>query len=500
MKKVFAIMFSFIIALVLVGCQKTQAVDPAKTQNVTTQPTTSELTEEEKKELTVKNKKELEAAIDQSLQSAVGTKLSVVFANEVEGEMNASSLLKDTKEVAEAVGALEKYEGKVNLKVRFAITAEVDSEALTMALRINFIVPEFSVHGDEFPVEELEGIKSLFFDEEGKAREFSAYLFYKDKVLYAGINKPVKDAVVMVVNLIASIFGAKYDPTIADSIFPNDENHFMLDVEEYLKAKETETEKTEEELKLDAAKANAKEQLDYYLGKLKGQSVSSLYSAAKLFLGTMGILGEEGNIDFDKLIDFIASALVSMSDTNEESEEGTELINKVKAYISENLYIYKTNDDFKAELEEADYTQVKLAEEDEAAVISYFGVNEEAISSALASLTISYDFNNGQLEKLAVELAAKLAGSDEEEKEFEVETTLEDESTKTEKVKVKYNTEYSLNAKLTSSIEISSTLSLKFEELVPQAVDGVKPEFLDFYKVFGSDLDDFILDNFSEKE
>ena len=527
MKKLFAIMSALLIALVLVGCgAKTEA--PTKAPATTAKPTeiVTTLTPEERKDLSEKNKGELAQAFDQALVSSTGTKLSLEFALELQAEVSMENLITDEcKAKAQELNEDESFEQSAKVDVHFTFEFEIDTEALTAALQTKFYVKEFNADIKDADAEDIEQIQSLFFNEDGSYKEFTLYVYYANKVINLGLNAPVKDGIYTIVAAIVTAFGGNPASAMAsvNEILPYDENHFVFDLVEYVKPEDN----PEGDADIDAlndAKAAFASKLDYVLGKIKGQSVSSAYSALKT-MGTQYGLITDDDIDMDMLFALISMMTSSESDYDydddflleepldgeeeefddddtEVEEEYDEMYLMVMDYIASHLVIDKDGDDFVMSVEEADYLTETFDDEEKTPIISLFDVDTDMFSEIKASLEANLNFTGVQFDGFVVELKAHLLGSDIYHVDVEVDAEEEsEEESEEEKVDLEYNMSFDGSLSFKFSLNVSTTLSLKYEELVPTFSEESEEQILDLLENPGvrNEVDDFMLENFGPK-
>ena len=522
MKKIFAIISSLLIALVLVGCgAKTEA--PASQNKTTAKPTnvvTTTLSQEDKEAATEKNKKELAQALDQALMSSNGTKLSLEFTFEAQVDANAQNLISESsKAKAAELGEKESFDENVKLHVNFAFKFEIDTEALTAALQTKFYISDFEANMAEED-NSMAMIESLFFNEDGSHKEFTLYVYYADKVINLGLNAPVKEGIQTILMAIVGMFGGDPQNAInsANEILPFDENHFVFDVAEYLTAEEN-PENDEDIEALNEAKAAFASQLDYVLGKIKGQSVASAYTAIKTLATQFGLINAEGEIDFETVMSLISA--MSDSDSEEEGElhlpdeEGEEapaeetddeeetneltddeIMAMVLDYINSKVFLSKDGDDYTFEVEEFDALTETFNDEAHTPIISLFDVDDDSFTEIKAALKANVNFTNVQFDGVSVEIS--FTAKNDSENSVEVEIEPEEEGAEPETVKLVYDLKGTFTGSIKFALNVSTTLTLKLEELVPTFPEGSEEHILELLENPGvrEDVDKFMLENF----
>ena len=500
MKKIFALLSLFLVALLLVGCESpftkttNNGTQPQTTTNNNTQSKvlTSELDPEAQKEQNETLKKALSQAVEQSLLNSNATKLSVELSLYVEAELSMKSLLQEAyKERATELEADTEITETANVKFDFTFKFEIDTEALTIALSTNFNVTELDLNMSDVDEDDYEMIKSLFFDDGGYAKSFDLFIFYtyETNTVQIGLSQAVKEGIIAVVNM---IFKGDAKASV-DKILPKDgDNFFVLDFNEYLKAQENE-EEDPEIAKLNEAKANFKQTLNSGAGFVRGQSVASAYRTLKSMAISDGMMDEEMTINFDAVINMIAMAIAS-DNASDESEEYSAIVETVKAFIEDNIRIYVDGDDYVAELPEQDYLKATFGDEEETPIVDYFDIDTDSLSELKALLKINFNFTQTQFDGLSVELKANIKGSDKRSFDYEY---LDNEGAK-QTESLNYDMEADATVTITASFKISSTLSLKAEDIFP-----ANPE--DFTNMLDNpdtveEIDDFMIDNFYKEE
>ena len=535
MKKLFAIISSLLIALVLVGCgAKTEAPQTKAPVQTTAKPTnvvTTTLSQEDKEAATEKNKKELAQALDQALMSSNGTKLSSEFTFEAQVDANAQNLISESsKAKAAELGEKESFDENIKLHVNFTFKFEIDTEALTAALQTKFYISDFEANMAKED-NSMAMIKSLFFNEDGSHKEFTLYVYYADKVINLGLNAPVKEGIQTILMAIVGIFGGDPQNAIASAneILPFDDNHFVFDVAEYLTAEEN-PENDENIEALNEAKAKFASQLDYVLGKIKGQSVASAYTAIKALATQFGLVNAEGEIDFETVMSLISAMSDSESeeeeidtpeegvlvpsedgeeeidDTPEKGEEETEdeesheltddeIMAMVLDYINANVFLSKDGDDYTFEVEEFDALTETFNDEAHTPIISLFDIDDN-FTEIKAALKANVNFTNVQFDGVSVEIS--FTAKNDSENKVKVEIEPEEEGAESESVDLVYDLKGTFTGSIKFALNVSTTLTLKLEELVPTFPEGSEEHILQLLENPGvrEDVDKFMLENF----
>lgn len=492
MKKLFALLSLFLVALLLVGCanpfNKTtnggNDTVPTTTQGGNTSVTT--LDPEAQKAENEVLKKALSQAVEQSLLNSNATKLSVEFSFEVDAEVSMKNVIsEESKAQAAELEAEAEYEENAKLKVNFTFKAEIDTEALTVALATSFYISELDVNISDVDNETYEVLKGLFFDEEGNAKTFDLFIFYtySTNVVYIGLNSPVKEGLITVISL---IFKSDASASV-DAILPNDDNYFVLDFNEYLQAEDNE-ENDPAIADLNEAKSNFEQALNVGAGFVRGQSVASAYRAIKSLLTQYEIMDEENTLNFDAIFSLISMAIADQN-ADDESEEYAQIAQDVKAFLENNVVISMSGDDYVATLPETNYLEATLDNEEHTPLKDLFELDTDSLSKVSALLKVNFNFTQTTFDGVSVEISADIEGGDTNNVKVEVEG--EDD------VELKYNMEASAKITIKAALNISSTLTLKLEELLPEEAELI--DMLDNPSTV-EEIDDFMLDNFGPEE
>lgn len=497
MKKIFALLSLFLVALLLVGCENpftkttNNGSQPQTTTNNNTQSKvlTSELDPEAQKEQNETLKKALSKAVEDSLLNSNATKLAIEFSFEVEADVQLKNKISEaSKEIALELEAEESFEEHARLCVSFVFKAEIDTEALTVALSTSFSVSKLELNIGDIDEDTAEMLTNLFFDEEGEAKTFDLFIFYtySTNTVYISLNSPVKEGIITVIN---AIFKTDASESV-DKILPNDDNYFVLDFNEYLEADANE-EEDPEIAKLNDAKANFLQTLNSGAGFVRGQSVASAYRTLKPMLVKYGVMDEESTLDFEAIINMIVGAIAD-ENASEDTEEYAQLVEDLKSYFDENIKIYMSGDDYVAELTEENFMEATLNNEEKTPLIDLFDIDTDSLSQLMASLRINFNFTQSQFDGASVVISANLEGNDTNNVDVEVESDEETEGA-TEVVELEYDMEGHANVMLTASLKISSTLTLKLEELLPEEVELIN--MLDNEDTV-DEINDFMIENF----
>lgn len=496
MKKLFALLSLFLVALLLVGCESPFA---NKTTNNGTQPQTTtqdnitkSLDPEAQKAQNETLKKALSQAVEQSLLNSNATKLSVELSLYVEAEVSMKSLIQEaSKERALALEADTEINETAKLKFDFTFKFEIDTEALTVALSTNFNVTELDLNISDIGDDTYNMVKDLFFDDGGYAKSFDLYIFYsyETNTVQIGLSSAVKEGIITVISMIF-----RSDATASvNKILPKDgDNFFVLDFNEYLVADENEEEDLEI-AKLNEAKANFEQSLNMGAGFVRGQSVASAYRTLKSMAIEYGMMDEEMTINFDAIYNMIAMAIAS-DNADDDSEEYEAIVNAVKSFLEDNVVISIKGDDYVAELPEMDYLEATLNDEEKTPIVDYFDIEADSLSQLKASLKINFDFTQTQFDGVSVEIKANIKGSD--SRSFDVDYEDADGAKQTESLK--YDMEGDAKVSITASLKISSTLTLKAEDILPTDPEAFT-NMLDNEDTV-KEINDFMLDNFGPEE
>ena len=367
MKKLFSLLLTLVLALVLVGCGKETTKAPEATTKapaVTTKapvvttvaPQGTTKANDKTQQVTVTPEQagsaeefldELSEEFEDVVKESDATGLRFASHTEVLAKVDYSAVTEITDRAYAQYASLlsEKYDGEASLDLELAldIVIEVSTANLTAGITVNLQLEKATIEGEVPGEAQVDFEQASEIIEEFFSDDLSVYAYFEDGVLYFGCNAGVTKIVEgLIIPIIQEVFGSIIEGVLegitgadvtqsepateegegaasegegeGEGVEPAPEytaKNFKIDFKEWLSSTPEEGEEAEEE----SPKAQIVSMIESIVPLIEGKTLGEIYAVAYQYLDMFGLLDEDGKLDIQTLISMI------MSMTGEEVDE-----------------------------------------------------------------------------------------------------------------------------------------------------------------------------------
>ena len=473
MKKLFSLLLTLVLALVLVGCGKETTT---KAPQVTTKApvvttvapqgttkanygTSQQVTVTQGKEGSAEDfLAELSEEFEDVIKASEATGLRFASHTEILAKVDYSTLATITESAyAQYASLLSKEidgEASLDLELSLDVVIEVSTADLTAGMTINLHLEKATIDA-ELPEEDQEGLETACgIIEEFFSDDLSVYAYFEDGVLYFGCNAAITKIVEgLIIPTIQEIVGAIVEGIVegmtggevtqgepaaeegegegepaaeeGEGEEPAPEytaKNFKIDLKEWLSPTPEEGEEVEE----DPTKAQIAQLIEGFAPLLEGKTLGELYTVAYSYLDMFGLLDEDGKLDIQALISMIMSMTADEDDDMEEMGMAQEMIEMLISYIESKLEFSvketETSVGYELEFAQTDLSEETIVIEGAPAPVPLFtlvgltGEDAPEFSKALVGGNAKVVFTIGQdgskhLSMLSSQIALDFAGS-----------------------------------------------------------------------------------------